>query len=93
MYQALFGTHGNYGQDGVQLKWLAPTDLFIELGAEFGRGANFPGTDRNKNGAGRWRPSRMSAATSGLEHSWRAGLSYLTTRAEGREAISRTSAV
>ena len=50
MYRALFGEA--YGNDGVQLKWVAPTDLFMEFGAEAGRGANFPGTDRNTNGAG-----------------------------------------
>ena len=42
MYQAMFGD--SYAQDGVQLKWLAPTPLFVEFGAEVGRGANFPGT-------------------------------------------------
>ena len=31
-YQALFGNQ--MAQDGVQVKWLAPTDLFIELGAQ-----------------------------------------------------------
>ncbi|MGE5027494.1 MAG: hypothetical protein ACM3JK_03385, partial [Betaproteobacteria bacterium] len=30
-YQAFFG--GQFKDDGVQLKWLAPTDTFIELGA------------------------------------------------------------
>ncbi|MDO9636438.1 MAG: TonB-dependent receptor, partial [Thiobacillus sp.] len=32
MYRALFGE--SYGHDGVQLKWVAPTALFVELGAE-----------------------------------------------------------
>ncbi len=50
MYRALFGEA--YGNDGLQLKWVAPTDLFLEFGAEAGRGANFPGTDRNGNGVG-----------------------------------------
>lgn len=50
MYRALFGEA--YGNDGLQLKWVAPTDLFMEFGAEAGRGANFPGSDRNTNGAG-----------------------------------------
>src|SRR5437773_222823 len=31
-------------------KWLAPTELFIELGAEAGNGQAFPGTHRNRNG-------------------------------------------
>src|SRR5262245_2241920 len=44
--QAFFG--GSLKDDGVQLRWLAPTDLFAELGVELGRGENFPGSDRNR---------------------------------------------
>ena len=40
-YQAFLG--GQYSTDGVQLKWLAPTDHFVELGAELGNGDSFPG--------------------------------------------------
>jgi hypothetical protein len=40
-YQAFLG--GQYGNDGVQLKWVAPTDQFLEFGAEAGNGAGFPG--------------------------------------------------
>ena len=29
-------------QNGVQVKWLAPTDLFLELGAETGNGDGYP---------------------------------------------------
>ncbi len=47
VYQALFGNQ--MGQDGLQVKWLAPTDLFIELGAEAGNGQAFPSTRRNRN--------------------------------------------
>ncbi|HEU4603164.1 MAG TPA: hypothetical protein VFS24_14415, partial [Steroidobacteraceae bacterium] len=36
VYQAFFG--GQFTQDGVQVKWLAPTDLFMEFGAEIGNG-------------------------------------------------------
>ena len=46
-YQAFFG--GQFAQDGVQLKWLAPTDLFIEFGAETGNGDAFPGTRSTGN--------------------------------------------
>ena len=49
-YQAFLG--GQYAQDGLQAKWVAPTDQFIELGAEAGNGNAFPGTERNHNGAG-----------------------------------------
>ena len=48
VYQAFFG--GQRAQDGVQLKWLAPTDLFLELGVESGNGDAFPGTRRDANG-------------------------------------------
>jgi len=48
VYQAFFG--GQRAQDGLQLKWLAPTDLFLEFGAESGNGEAFPGTRRSANG-------------------------------------------
>lgn len=83
MYEALFGE--GYGQDGLQLKWVAPADLFIEPFIEIGRGANFPGTDRNKNGAGAIAAGVHVGGDVGVSHSWRTGLSYLTTKANGRE--------
>ncbi|PKO33925.1 MAG: hypothetical protein CVU34_09760 [Betaproteobacteria bacterium HGW-Betaproteobacteria-7] len=86
MYRALFGEHGSYTQDGLQLKWLAPTPVFLEIGAEIGRGANFPGSERNKNGAGAGALFAHIGDDMGLEHSWRAGVSYLRTRAKEREA-------
>ena len=46
VYQAFFGNQR--AQDGLQLKWIAPTDLFIELGAETGNGDAFPGTRRER---------------------------------------------
>lgn len=86
MYQAMFGTHGSYAQDGMQFKWLAPTETFVEFGAEIGRGANFPGTDRNKNGSGAAAVFAHVGGEVGVSHSWRAGVSYLTTRPKEREA-------
>ncbi len=83
MYRALFGEA--YGNDGVQLKWVAPTELFVELGAEAGRGANFPGTDRNANGAGSTTVFGHLGGDVGASHSWRAGLSYLHAKATERE--------
>ena len=82
MYEALFGEA--YAQDGLQMKWVAPTDLFTELGAEVGRGANFPGTDRNKNGVGSYTLFGHVGGDIGDSHSWRGGLAYLSTRAAER---------
>ncbi|MGV8990509.1 MAG: TonB-dependent receptor [Thiobacillus sp.] len=84
MYRALFGEA--YGNDGLQLKWVAPTELFMELGAETGRGANFPGTDRNRNGVGSVALFGHLGGDVGASHSWRGGLSYLQTQARDREA-------
>lgn len=83
VYKTLFGER--YAQDGLQLKWLAPTDLFIEPFVEIGRGAGFPGTDRDRNGAGAVTAGAHLGGDVGDSHSWRAGLGYLTTRASGRD--------
>ena len=84
MYSVLFGEH--LAQDGVQMKWLAPTDTFVELGAEIGRGGNFPGSDDggNRNGAGAWSLFAHIGDDFGTSSSWRAGLSYLSARPENR---------
>jgi hypothetical protein len=78
-YQALLGTQ--YGDDGVQLKWLAPTDLYLELGAELGRGRSFPGGDDARNGAGMASLSLHAGDDIGVSSSWRAGLSVLDAKA------------
>jgi hypothetical protein len=84
VYVALWDTQ--LGEDGVQLKWLAPTDTFIELGAEMGKGRGFPGTDRAKNGSGAGTVFLHVGDDIGIEHSWRAGVSMYRTRAVDRLA-------
>ena len=81
-YQAFLG--GQLAQDGVQLKWVAPTETFVELGAEIGNGVNFPGNDRDRNGAGAASIFAHVGGDVGASNSWRAGLSYLTARPRGR---------
>jgi hypothetical protein len=81
-YQAFLG--GQYRNDGVQLKWLAPTERYLELGFEAGKGAAFPGTDRNKNGAGSAALFAHIGDDIGESASWRAGISFLHTGAKDR---------
>jgi hypothetical protein len=81
-YKAFLG--GRLNDDGVQAKWLAPTDLLVELGAEAGRGRQFPGSDPNKNGAGIWSLFGHVGGDAGTGGAWRAGLSYLSTSPENR---------
>jgi len=70
--------------DGVQLKWVAPTDTFVELGAEIGRGRSFPGTNRDKNGAGAGNLFAHLGGDIGASTAWRLGLSHLRTTAQNR---------
>jgi hypothetical protein len=69
------------GEDGLQLKWLVPTDTFIELGAELGRGRGYPGTDRqDNNGAGAEVLFAHLGDDIGMSSSWRAGVSLHQTK-------------
>ncbi|OGS90222.1 MAG: hypothetical protein A2Z95_02280 [Gallionellales bacterium GWA2_60_18] len=87
VYAALW--ENQLGEDGVQLKWLAPSDTFIELGAEIGKGRGFPGTDRAKNGSGAGVLFAHAGGDIGVEHSWRAGASLHRARrvAAGSEDV------
>src|SRR5712691_4579479 len=76
-YKAFLG--GRLNDDGVQLKWVAPSELLVELGAELGRGRSFPATDPNKNGAGAWTLFGNVGGDLGASTAWRAGLSHLRT--------------
>lgn len=84
VYGALW--ENQLGEDGVQLKWLAPTDMFLEFGGEAGKGRGFPGSGRAKNGSGAGVLFVHLGDDIGIEQSWRAGLSLHRTRAVARES-------
>jgi hypothetical protein len=78
----------NYGDDGLQLTWVAPVPLLVELGASVGRGRGLVGTfdagelaanDRNKNGVGSSSAFLHVGDDVGVSNSYRAGISYLQT--------------
>jgi hypothetical protein len=81
-YKAFLG--GRYQQDGVQVRWLAPTPLFVELGGEIASGQSFPGNDRSKNGIGSAALFAHLGGDIGTEYAWRSGVSYLRTSAANR---------
>jgi len=83
VYQAFLG--GQYQNNGVQVKWVAPTDMFVEFGAEVGNGEGFPGTGQNKNGTGNGNVYVHVGDDVGASSSWRAGVSYLQTAARNRD--------
>jgi len=81
-YKAFLG--GRLNDDGVQLRWVAPTELFLELGAELARGRNFPSTEHGRNGAGAWSVFAHVGGDLGVSAAWRAGLSHLRASPRGR---------
>lgn len=83
-YQAFLG--GQYGDDGLQVKWVAPTDLFIELGAEAGRGRIADTEGKDKNGTSMGSLFGHVGGDIGISNSWRAGLSYLRTSPDKRQS-------
>jgi len=79
-YQAFLG--GQYRTDGLQVKWVAPIEQYLELGAEVGNGDAYPGSERSRNGAGAGAAYAHLGGDIGDSYSWRAGASYLRTRSE-----------
>ena len=86
VFQAFLGS--KYIDDGVQLRWLAPTDLYIELGAEVARGARFPAGGAGRSGFGSYAFHARTGGDVGFSHSWQAGISYLQADAIERESGS-----
>jgi len=81
-YRALLANQ--YGDDGVRLSWVAPTDLFVEIGGEWLRGENFPAGGSANNGQGAATLFARLGGDVGASHAWRAGLSFLRAHAERR---------
>jgi hypothetical protein len=82
-YQAFVGSQ--YGDDGVQLRWVAPTDLFMEFGGEVFRGQNFPSGGATHGGVGAKTLFAHLGGDVGGENSWLAGVSMLKSSAEGAD--------
>ncbi|WP_457669169.1 FlxA-like family protein [Thiolapillus sp.] len=83
-YRAML--NGRYLDDGMQLRWLAPTDTFLELGGEILRGAQFPAGGSAHQGVGSWSLFAHAGGDVGMSNSWLAGLSYLSVEARKRES-------
>jgi hypothetical protein len=82
-YQAFLGNQ--YGDDGAQLRWLAPTDLYLEVGGEVFRGDNYPSGGAAHGGAGVKTLFAHAGGDVGIENSWLAGVSMLKSSARGAE--------
>src|SRR3989475_229260 len=72
-------------EDGIQFKWVAPTDLYFDAGVESGRGRQFPsGVARNKNGFGSTNFFTHVGGDLGQSIAWQTGLSHLWTSPKDR---------
>lgn len=85
-YAGLLGTQFN--DDGVQARWLAPTDLFLEFGAEGFRGDHFPAGGAANKGKGAHSVFVHTGGDVGDSNSWRVGLSRLSTQSTDRATLA-----
>ncbi|MDO8596481.1 MAG: hypothetical protein Q7R45_07640, partial [Sulfuricaulis sp.] len=75
------------GEDGVQLRWVAPTETYLDFGLELGRGRQFPAAPaggRNKNGFGSANFFTHVGGDIGVSAAWQLGFSYLRTSPQDR---------
>ena len=82
-YQAFLGNQ--YGDDGVQVRWVAPTDVFLEFGGEMFRGDRFPSGGAGHAGAGVKTLFAHAGGDVGVENEWLAGVSMLRSQTDGGE--------
>ncbi len=82
-YRALLGNQ--YGDDGVQLRWLVPAPIFLEVGGELYRGDNFPAGGADKNKAGTQTVFVHTGSDIDTSSSWLAAVSYLRADAHTRD--------
>jgi len=80
-YQAFLANQ--YGDDGAQLRWVAPTDVFLEFGGELFRGENYPAAGAGHSGVGTHTLFAHAGGDVGDDNSWLAGVSMLKANATG----------
>lgn len=81
-YQVFLGDQ--YIDDGVQLRWIAPTATYLEFGAELLRGDRFLSAGADHSGIGGHSLFMNVGGDVGSDHSWLAGLSLLDVSAIDR---------
>ena len=74
-YQAFLGDQ--YLDNGIQVRWLAPTDLYLEFGGEILQGSRYPAGGNADSGFGSYSLFAKFGGDVGTNSSWLAGISYL----------------
>jgi len=78
-YQAFLA--GQLIDDGIQVRWLAPSDVFLEIGGEALRGEQYPASGAANSGFGSYSLFANIGGDMGTNSSWLAGISYLDSTA------------
>ncbi len=89
VYRAMLGNQ--YRDDGIQIRWVAPTDLFLEFGAEAFRGEEFPAGGAAKSGKGTKTAFLHIGDDAGESNSWRLGISRLQADSVDRSTGDETA--
>ena len=84
VYRSMLGKQ--YADDGLQLSWVAPTDLYIRVGGETLRGDSFPGGEATDTLGNSQSLFVKFGGDVGTSHSWQAGLSQLWVDAVDRDS-------
>lgn len=87
VYEAMLS--GQLLDTGAQVAWVAPTETYLQLGAELLRGDRFPGGGAAHHGFGAWSLFGRVSGELGASNTWQAGLSYLSTNPRGRTSEDR----
>ncbi|NND48027.1 MAG: carbohydrate porin [Woeseiaceae bacterium] len=81
-YQAFLGDQ--FLDNGLQFRWLAPTDLYMEFGGEVFQGSRYPAGGNADSGFGSYSLFAKFGGDVGANSSWLAGISYLDATAIDR---------
>jgi hypothetical protein len=82
VYRAFFANQ--LKDDGLQLRWVAPTDLFVELGAEALRGDGFPAGGEDRSGVNTTVAFARIGGDLSDSSSYRLGISRINADADER---------
>ncbi len=82
-YRAFLGNQ--FGDPGLQLRWIAPIDFYVEAGGEVFRGDAFPSGGAANKGSGAYAGFVQTGGDIGTSSSWLAKVSYLRAKSIERE--------
>ncbi|MEW7972378.1 MAG: hypothetical protein AB2794_16760 [Candidatus Thiodiazotropha endolucinida] len=82
VYRGLFGNQ--LIDDGLQVSWVAPTDIYLQLGGELLRGERFPAGGASNDGKGAGTLFAKIGGDMGESHAWQLGLSHWRAEVEDR---------